>query len=53
MTEEVREEAQEIIGEHKRPEPPKDENGNPMRPPEGMRPPFGFKKPEESKDSEE
>ena len=36
----VKDELQEAA-EHVRPEPPKDENGNPIAPPEGGRPPFG------------
>ena len=39
--------------EHKRPEPPKDENGNPIKPPEGMRPPFDHKKPGENETGSE
>ena len=32
-----------------RPEPPKDENGNPIAPPKGMKPPFGMKPPKDGK----
>ena len=32
------------------PEPPKDENGNPIAPPEGFKPPKGFCPPEPPKD---
>ena len=45
--EEVKEEAQDFMQGHKPPEPPKDENGSPIAPPEGMKPPFGPKKPDE------
>ena len=38
---EVKDEAQGSIDGHMPPEPPKDENGNPVKPPEGMRPPMG------------
>ena len=36
-----------------RPEPPKDENGNPIAPPKGMKPPFGRKPPMDGKKPEE
>ena len=38
------------FGEQNRPEPPKDENGNPIAPPEGFKPPHGFRPPEPPKD---
>ncbi len=34
----------------KRPEPPKDENGNPLPPPDGKKPPKDGKRPEPPKD---
>ena len=36
-----------------RPEPPKDENGNPIAPPKGMKPPFGMKPPKDGKKPED
>ena len=43
----IKEETQDFMQGHRPPEPPKDENGNPIKPPEGMKPPFGWGKPAE------
>jgi len=49
--EEIKDKAQDFMKGHKPPEPPKDENGNPIKPPEGFKPPMGGKPPKEpSKD---
>ncbi len=48
--EEVKAEVQDHVHGHRPPEPPKDENGNPVQPPEGFRPPMGHRPPEPPKD---
>ena len=50
--EEVKEEVQDHVHGHRPPEPPKDENGNPIQPPEGMTPPPGWEKPAEATEPE-